>query len=474
MSNKKIKINPDLFSIGKISKTRKNREKKVKPFSTPLISPNVLKNKLLKRIKEFKNNETENLDNNKKKLPEKSITSDININNINNNNNNNKNVNNNNVDVKTYTDEFNDSIEYLQSLSVQKKSNDRQNIVNQHNLYQNIKRKEELNSRTLKKPLLYNAYGSGISTNNVNVSLDLPDELKEPLISVNTNELSIHTQPMQLNGFDTVPYGILKGGSKPTYREWNKTQKKYIENPQQALVINNQQQINNNDIEREYRLNMLKEKLKQKKMLTQMPIIPKPIVTQPVTQFHSAADIENVIMTQNLIQKPTSNNTDFDANQSTIDLITTNNTQQASLPQNVSQFINTSANANANIIQSANQSNTLHFNGHPTQPIKKLIKRTICRKYTLGKSQIKKSVAVLLKDKQTRKKVLQAYKDLKKKPIGDVKKYLREHNLIKIGSNAPTDVIRKLYESAMLAGEITNNNKDTLLHNFMKTDDTEN
>ena len=62
--SKQISINPDLFSIGK---TRKKREKKQKTEKAPLISPNVLKNKLLKRIKEHKIKETEGLDNNKKK-----------------------------------------------------------------------------------------------------------------------------------------------------------------------------------------------------------------------------------------------------------------------------------------------------------------------------------------------------------------------------------------------------------------------
>ena len=48
--SKQISINPDLFSIGK---TRKKREKKQKPEKAPLISPNVLKNKLLKRKFKF-------------------------------------------------------------------------------------------------------------------------------------------------------------------------------------------------------------------------------------------------------------------------------------------------------------------------------------------------------------------------------------------------------------------------------------
>jgi hypothetical protein len=102
---------------------------------------------------------------------------------------------------------------------------------------------------------------------------------------------------------------------------------------------------------------------------------------------------------------------------------------------------------------------------------KQTIKKTIRKKYTLGKSTIKKTVSVLLKDNATRKQILVAQKDLKSKPVNDIKAYLRQHHLIKIGSNAPNDVVRKMYESAMLAGEITNNNKDIMLHNFIKEDD---
>ena len=76
----------------------------------------------------------------------------------------------------------------------------------------------------------------------------------------------------------------------------------------------------------------------------------------------------------------------------------------------------------------------------------------------------------MVKNRGTRKLVLNAQKDLKRKQINDIKTYLREHNLIKIGSNAPNDVLRKMYESAMLSGEITNNNAETLLHNFSKSD----
>ena len=78
-----------------------------------------------------------------------------------------------------------------------------------------------------------------------------------------------------------------------------------------------------------------------------------------------------------------------------------------------------------------------------------------------------------MKDKNTRRKVILATKELKEKSIQDVKKYLREHNLIKVGSNAPNDILRKLYESAILTGELMNNNRDTMLHNFTNEKDNE-
>ncbi len=101
---------------------------------------------------------------------------------------------------------------------------------------------------------------------------------------------------------------------------------------------------------------------------------------------------------------------------------------------------------------------------------KRITKKTIKRKYTLGRSKNKNRISVLVKDRGTRKLILSAQKLLKQKPINDVKEYLREHNFIKIGSNAPNDVLRKLFESSMLAGEITNINSEILLHNFSKED----
>ena len=106
MSNKTIKINPALFTVGGSSK----KNKKQKPTNVPLISPNVLKNKLLNRIKAHKKKETFELDSNKNNNTKNNT--DIKIQNDKKENN-----------IENYTDEFNDSIEYLQSLSKQQKVN---------------------------------------------------------------------------------------------------------------------------------------------------------------------------------------------------------------------------------------------------------------------------------------------------------------------------------------------------------------
>jgi hypothetical protein len=77
------------------------------------------------------------------------------------------------------------------------------------------------------------------------------------------------------------------------------------------------------------------------------------------------------------------------------------------------------------------------------------------------------TISVLVKNNDTRKLVQSEKVKLQRTSIVDIKKYLRARNLIKAGSNAPNDVLRKMYEQCMLSGDLTNQSSDVLIHNFM-------
>jgi hypothetical protein len=385
MSNKTISINPSLFNIGK---TKKKKEK-IKTSITPLISPNVLKTKLLKRIKEHKQQETQMIDNKKQLLED---------------------VNN---KTESFTDEFSNSINYLQTLSNQK--------INDEKQRQKQKRIQEIHSKTLKN---YNSLNNSTETPFVNV--DLPEELQ---LTINTEQFVPTENIISLNSRlnDNVPYGILKGGKKQTYKNWRSSQvNNIVTDPNSALTIQNLE-LNKIKTERENRLNNLRDKLKQK-------------------QIEESKKNDDLIVTQNLIKN---------SNGGTVVIP----------PKELPSTETTSTEALT--------AESLPVNGNSQEEIigtKRITKKITKRKYTLGKSSVNKCVSVLVKDKGTRKQILSAQKELKKKNINDVKTYLRDHNLIKAGSNAPNDILRKLYESAMLSGEITNSNVETLLHNFSKDD----
>ena len=402
--NKIIEINPALFTAGGVSKTKTIKNKSIK--HKPIINPSVLKNKFLKRIKQHKTNEIKDAYKNKNVQP--------------------------GTNTDLFTDEFSQSIEYLQKLSREK----HKNADNQY-------KKDCLEKKTVKN---YNSiYNTFPNVNQTNINIELPTELKEerfvmpndtivnPIITNNTPQVNsnipihikptINKAPLQIYN-DTqrdilkvsnkpalpnhadIPYGILKGGNKPTYRAWNKTQKNNIS----SGVLTSNTIIDNKELSmREDKLNKLKTKIQERR-----------------------ANVSS----NNNINEPTDRwmTSNFITNRKNVGIanppIPPNNTQQL-----------------------------------------KLSKKIITKRYTLGKSKIKRQIGVLIKNRETRKKVICAHKELKQQPICDIKTYLNEHNLIKIGSKAPTDVMRKLYETAKLSGDIYNLNNDTLLHNLKKSDD---
>lgn len=93
------------------------------------------------------------------------------------------------------------------------------------------------------------------------------------------------------------------------------------------------------------------------------------------------------------------------------------------------------------------------------------IRKTKKKRFRIGKHD--DVVGVLLKNKQTQRHIQNQHLTLKQKTIGEIRKYLYDHHLLKIGSNAPPDVLRRMYEDSILTGDVKNTNKDVLLHNFM-------
>ena len=409
MSNHKtIKINPELFSLTKQKKTKQDAgEAKTKKNTT--FKPNNIKNKLLERIKAHKNKEA-NLGGSS---AQSSATSDF----------------------EAQSDEFNDSMAYLSSLAKQSKETSRDAYVqNTQNAMTGGK------SKTLKN----------YSSPSLHVELELPEGLKEsPMVfyaPMSTNDTPITLTPPNANYMidNKVPYGCLKGGVKPTFKAWNKTQRQQpsVEQHSPSLNINTSSLGgSSNTTLRETKMKELKDKMRRKQQsleFAQPPPTPSPIPKpQPGPQ-----------------QAPERN----------IDI------QIAALAQEAPVMIMTDP-------APANQNPSLD-NTAPPQEVQtggvvgsKRIKKTIKRTYTLGKSKIHKKVGILIKDKNTRKRVLNAQRDIKRHGINDIKQYLRTHGLMKAGSSAPNDIVRKIYESAMLSGEVTNQDKDILLQNFLKEKD---
>ncbi len=214
MSTKKtIQINPDLFSMSPKKRGRSSTPKVNTPKKRAPIRPNSLKKKLIQRVKEHKLKETKEQELSKR-VAEEIMTPDK---------------------ENKYMEEFNDSISYLNQLSNQ----------NKHLL------KQKRKSFTLKNP-------SSSKTPPPNLILDTPVEISTipPIPQIPENEPSIKLNAAQQNDFSqpSVPYGCLKGGTKPTYKSWMKTQKNtdsYLSQPELSIPLEVTNSIQQNTSERE-------------------------------------------------------------------------------------------------------------------------------------------------------------------------------------------------------------------------------
>jgi len=390
MSTKKkvIKINPELFKISG-NKTRKNREKKESPALIPIISPNNIKNKLLKRIKEHKTKELKQNDNN----------------------------NNNN----SYSDEFYGAINYLSDLSKKQKQ------------------QQYLNNKTFK-----NNSNTIDPTSSYSISLDLPPELSE---NYKPNLQSNDVFTVNYKSDDSIPYGCLKNGKKKTYREWKELTKmeKYSEIPNLIRPPTPPKQNTNMllqgatpivlepvvipKISREDRLEQIKNKLKK------------------LQDEETASKMKNMEELRKIEKEMKQKIPNVDILPDLSDL-----EEKKDLTPDIEELLK-------------NREEELE-----KENPKQYLKKTIKRKFILGKSDKLRKVGILIKDKQTRKIIINTQKELKKTNITDVRKYLRQHCIIKVGSTCPSDILRKTFESAMLTGEVINTNKETLLHNFLNSE----
>jgi hypothetical protein len=330
---------------------------------------------------------------------------------------------NNSKEDNTYTDEFYGAIDYLSGLK------------------QKQKQQKNLNNKTLKNQ------STPIITSNPHISLDLPPELAEPIKTpMVTNEIF----NMNYKTNDEVPYGCLKNGKKKTYREWKELSSPSVYPELPDLVrpptppkrpdgifftslkdnkpTNQAEKINTPSISREDRLEQIKNKLRK-------------LEDQETSSKRKA--IEDFNRMEKEFIKP--------AEEKLLDDLPDFEDNKNSMPD---------------IEELIKQREEKIEKRNPKQYLKKTVKR----KFTLGKSDKLRRIAVLIKDKQTRKNIINTQKELKKTDITDVRKYLRQHGIIKVGSTCPSDILRKTFESAVLTGEITNTNKETLLHNFLNED----
>lgn len=108
-------------------------------------------------------------------------------------------------------------------------------------------------------------------------------------------------------------------------------------------------------------------------------------------------------------------------------------------------------------------------NIEPALKIKQTKQRVVTKRYKLGKYTNKNGpvIGVLIKNVQTQRNIEKKRNEMRHIPLDTIISRLYKKRLLKVGSTAPPDVLREMYESAVMAGDIENEGNDIALHNFL-------
>lgn len=408
---KQITINPDLFNVsGKTRKKQKNPNEEGTPIriksSTSVKHNKTTKGKVLRYIREQQEKNYQKLfqENNTNIIPEKTYNA----------------VN----PLAESTSEFENSIAYLKNIEETQKDK-----IPQHTIKN---RPIDLPVFNDNNNTLLNQYA------NISQTIGLNNPINgEPVPSIH---LTTNAQPLP-----PPTYGCLKNGNLPTYRNMmNRTAKSNI--PITASGGSAHPVLNNNNTNNMHLTN--------------------------TNNIHS-----NNIHSNNIHSNNNTNNNNMNTNNMISNPNYSYNAPPVARPNEGYNIIAPSSNLKEQlknqhlqrIIQNKQLSQKIEDKKMAPTKIRGLKqKKTIRRTYHTGKSKVFSKVGVLVSNKTIRKKITTQMHLLKQTPLEEVRKYLIKKGLIKIGSTAPNDILRQMFENSILiGGELTNHNTDNLLFNYM-------
>lgn len=384
MSDKKtIQFTDSFLSLNKTRKSSGKKEKKEKPIA--VIKPTTLRKTLLEKIKKHQQNE---------KMKKNDMISSTEIANKD----------------KQFNDDFLNSMEYLEKISEQKK---------QHHTNKSRKNKTLKNMKTPHDSQNGGNYKNTVYPDLSLISIDLPANFD------NDNNITnnITNNPMLHGGMN-----LHAVQSTPTT---------YI--PMPAYTHNTAPMV--------------------------APPMPTPMPVHHIQQYNT--EPSNNSSSGIAINDPP-NGCLKGGNKPTYREFHNKTLKKSNIRYNMSKNTHHSINSRH---YNHNKNDVIHIqNKHNRRSrhnkIKQKTRHTKKTTFKLGKYG--GNVSVLIKNNATRRKIKREHGILKQKPIVEIKKYLYDKNLLRLGSTAPNDVLRTLYEESVLAGDITNINNDVTLHNFLE------